>query len=247
MPYTEVYIRLPVCTSSVCNGHGTCGYSGGLPTCTSCDPGWSGASCDTYSAPYRSCDEIHDAFPAYGDGSYVVDPDGESNPLPAISVSCDMTTAGGGWTVIDYETFASGTATNWSDSRVDTAYCGASRSGILGGYPNFGAGVSTARTYDLLSVPHTEAYVSLDYFVFDSWDGERAQVRVDGSLVYDVQHFTGGSSNWCGAGWTDHDPHAVLSQPAHSSNSLTLNLSSTLDQGPDDEGWGADNVRVMIR
>lgn len=43
-----------------------------------------------------SCKEILDAGASVGDGTYSIDPDGAGE----VSVTCDMTTAGGGWTAI---------------------------------------------------------------------------------------------------------------------------------------------------
>jgi hypothetical protein len=45
----------------------------------------------------RSCQELLDAGLSEGDGDYVVDPDGDG-PLGDITVTCDMTTEGGGYT-----------------------------------------------------------------------------------------------------------------------------------------------------
>jgi hypothetical protein len=39
----------------------------------------------------------------------------------------------------------------------------------------------------------------------------------------------------------------VLSQSAHSMNTLTVGVTSGLDQDPGDESFGVDNVLVMVR
>ena len=48
----------------------------------------------------KSCKEIIDNFPGSISGVYTIDPDGPSGVLPPINCNCDMTTDGGGWTLV---------------------------------------------------------------------------------------------------------------------------------------------------
>jgi hypothetical protein len=56
------------------------------------------ASLPTTSAP-ASCLAIHTTDPALPSGAYMIDPDGPDG-APPISVTCDMATDGGGWTIV---------------------------------------------------------------------------------------------------------------------------------------------------
>ncbi len=56
--------------------------------------------CQIYLGPCRSCKEILDSVPGTPDGVYKIDPDQGGTTYSTMSAQCDMTTDGGGWTMV---------------------------------------------------------------------------------------------------------------------------------------------------
>jgi hypothetical protein len=81
------------CAPSPCLNGGTCIDGVNAFSCT-CATGFSGPLCATVA----NCKSIKAANAAATDGSYSIDPDGAGGPLTAVTVYCDMTSDGGGYT-----------------------------------------------------------------------------------------------------------------------------------------------------
>ena len=78
-----------------CVDHACGGSSGGADAAVDTGP-------DSPDAPPgvpRSCQDVLTQHPTATSGDYMVDPDGPGGG-PQITVSCDMTTDGGGWTIV---------------------------------------------------------------------------------------------------------------------------------------------------
>ncbi|MEL6341802.1 MAG: putative metal-binding motif-containing protein [Myxococcota bacterium] len=190
--------------------------------------------------PAESCQAILDDDEDAGTNDYWIDFDGEST-----ETSCDMDTNGGGWTLLLDDDFESTPDSGWSLS--DTTYCGRSwDTNILGGYDVI-AGGEISIDVDTHDIDHDDARVLLDYVAVDSWDDEEAYVEVNGTEIWDVTpRVRDGDRDYCGAGWDDH--YYVIDEfVSHSSATVELVIGSELNQDPDDESMGVDNVEVWIR
>ncbi len=93
---------------------------------------------DAAVAPLASCKAIKLADPAAKDGLYRIDPDG-AGALAPFTVRCEMSTAGGGWTLVGRELPGSGSATKAGplqfldlDTRNPDALAAGTESGIQG-------------------------------------------------------------------------------------------------------------------
>ena len=199
----------------------------------------SGAAC-----PAESCLDILVDQPSSATGSYTIDFNGT-----ATSTTCDMSTDGGGWTLVFSDDFESTPDPGWS---ISSRYTCGGWSTLLGGYGNM-AGGELDNTIDLQGVTHTEAWVELEYIAIDSWDGEWAYVEADGTTLFSQyqNNHNDAYSEVCGwdrgyngsydSSWTIDDT------VAHSASDLELVAGSTLDQDATDESFGIDDVMVWVR
>ena len=158
----------------------------------------------------------------------------------------------------DFEKGASG----WSSNAVTNG--GASLTNFLGRFNDVAGNApgsqSVFKTFD--APPGvTEVQVQFDFLELDSWDGEQFRVFANDKQVSAQTFFTehstyqrdgdkansraldDGRQNKGFSGWADQRHRYTITVPVVNGQ-FKVGFGSTLDQGPGDEAWGVDNVKV---
>jgi choice-of-anchor C domain-containing protein len=158
----------------------------------------------------------------------------------------------------DFEKGASG----WSSNAVTNG--GASLTNFLGRFSevagNDRGSQSVFKTFD--APPGvTEVQVQFDFLELDSWDGEQFRVFANDQQVSAQTFFTefsayqrdvnkansvavdDGTQNQGLSGWADQRHRYTITVPVVNGQ-FKVGFGSTLDQGPGDEAWGVDNLKV---
>lgn len=88
--------------------------------------------------------------------------------------------------------------------------------------------------------------MSFKLIFMDSWDGEEVYVKADGKVVYSVSNTWSDQNydkiNW---GWPDNTRVPIFGFN-HTGNLLSLEIGSTLDQPPEDEGFGVCDITITL-
>ncbi len=190
-------------------------------------------------APAASCLEILTLYPGSADGSYWLDVDGAA-AAPSTSYYCDMKS--GGWTLLIFDDFEDGSTKGWSAGKVQ----GCGKYGkMLGGVDVFGKGAAPTKT--VAAPVHTQAKLALKYVRVDSWDGESAVVQINGNTVFTKKGTAGFIGNECGKWNWDEDHWDVAWTGVHTAAQATVTVTSTLDQGADDEAFAFDNAVLWVK
>lgn len=202
-----------------------------------------GDDCPSACIRAQSCLELLMLDAALPDGAYTIDPEGDGTTL---MVGCDM--VNGGWTLVVNEDLDE--PEGWSGGAP--SQCGGIGS-LLGGAGQFGAGATLSKGFILLGVPHTELRASATVAIIDSWDSEVINLEADGQVIasktclFDDQNTCNQTIQECGEPTFSDGQIELTGELVHVTNEALVKLSTTLDEGANNEAWGLNGLQVYVR
>ena len=121
--------------------------------------------------------------------------------------------------------------------------------GILGGLSNFGAGAFVQKTYTSLP-PHFKKRIRLRFVKIDSWENENVNVFAENILritqpIASTDSFIFGSQ--CGDINIPEYAPILAFEYASETTSMTLKITTDLNQASTDEAWGFRDVYVAFQ
>lgn len=157
-----------------------------------------------------------------------------------------------GWRQMDYSHFPDNAAgwRTWPSPAVTTE-CG-SYGDVLGGAGEFGRMAFASRTLTRLP-PHEAVRIRFTFVKIDSWNNEEAQASVDGVTLWRRRfNLYSGSRSICGVSpsqtsrvWFD-EMVSVDKMLPHTSSMLTLRIFTSLNESPQNEAWGIQDVSIEL-
>jgi hypothetical protein len=156
------------------------------------------------------------------------------------------------WILVHSENFQS-SPVGWNSNIISD--CGGKK--ILGGF-NIASTNPLNKTFDLTSYPHTHVMIKFNYYSLDSWDSEFGFLKTDGLTTWSSKKLLYIDEDRtiipnCGSGGTSTSASGkdlVLSGEAridHTSNSLNLSFESSLNEAPNNESFGIDNLEIWVK
>ncbi|MFC1643850.1 LamG-like jellyroll fold domain-containing protein, partial [Candidatus Omnitrophota bacterium] len=153
----------------------------------------------------------------------------------------------------ELEDFESG-ALGWSEYTTST--CNGTT--ILGGYGNFGEGITAVRDYPANMVDVRKYDISFDYYYIDAWSNDEAYLDINDQRVWTQSHYYNDdedglleettdspSYGYSGYDYKDWVQHVELTHEADGvADALELEFGSTLSGDGNYRSWGVDNVHV---
>jgi len=135
----------------------------------------------------------------------------------------------------------------WWSYTNDTSTCW-DRGTMVGWYART-AWITNEKTFNLWNIPHSAVKVVLDYYAIDSWDGEKAFVKLDWTRVF-YKTPDGTRINKCwrpnADSWGERKEHIEV-EKAHTWNTLKVSIGSTLNQDPTDESFAFNNLKIYVK
>jgi len=82
-------------------------------------------------------------------------------------------------------------------------------------------------------------------FIIDSWDNEYVVFSVDSVSQQKAFNFSNSLANFCGN--TYQDTYTTMNyNMTHSSSSMVVKISTTLDSAPYDESFGIRDIFILV-